>query len=98
MVARASSFSLRFINSMVACISLQAALLAALRQKNGARYPQDQLCVPNKVLCKRGASPLAVVAGHMQYRLTTQVRLHPYSGSTHVAMAGCLCVRLVTSI
>jgi hypothetical protein len=75
-------------SSAFAFISLQAALLTALRQKSGARYPQDQLCVPNKVLCKRGASPLAVVAGHMQYRLTTQVRLYLYTDSTQVAAAG----------
>ncbi len=68
--------------------SVRTALIEALLYRPGdvggpteeSAYPRRQLCIPNRVYCWKGApgerddpGPLSVIAGHMQYRLTTQV-------------------------
>jgi hypothetical protein len=56
--------------------TVRAALLSILlgpKSIVNKKYNATNLCVPRKVLCTKGSEPLAVIAGHMQYRLTTQV-------------------------
>jgi hypothetical protein len=43
------------------------------------RFRRKQLCIPKRLLCMRGSEPLAVIAGHMQYKLTTKVGEHDHA-------------------
>ena len=52
------------------------------------RFRRKQLCIPKRLLCMRGSEPLAVIAGHMQYKLTTKVGEHDHASAD---ASGLLC-------